>query len=148
MRLVARFVMMVVGKVSVAMRMYGNFMCFMCIWCGYFVSTSFIKKNCFKSAFSTLVFHIFRNFLFFYIIYSLYKWTRGDFNISMLFSSHHGRLLIIWNDIECHCELRFTKRGMVKWGFLDNGDNYSGIWGLIFMIFCMVGSFLRYFERM
>ena len=31
MRLVARFVMMVVGKVSVAMRMYGNFMCFMCI---------------------------------------------------------------------------------------------------------------------
>ena len=108
----------------------------------------FYKKNCFKSAFSTLVFHIFRNFLFFYIIYWLYKWTRGGFNISMLFSSHHGRLLIIWNDIECHCELRFTKRGMVKCGFLDNRDNYSGTWSLILMKFCMMGSFLVYFQEM
>ena len=37
-------------------------------------------------------------------------------------------------------------RGMVMSSFLDKGGYYSGTWSPIFMKFCMVGTFLVYFE--
>ena len=37
---------------------------------------------------------------------------------------------------------------MQKSGFLDNRDKYAGTWSPIFMKFCIMGSFLVYFQKM
>ena len=59
--------------------------------------------------------------------------------------------ILIRNSHDSQAGVQNTKkglnaRGMVMSSFLDKGGYYSGTWSPIFMKFCMVGTFLVYFE--